>query len=291
MSKTIVVTGTATGLGKATVEKFAREGWNVVASVRKRSDLNAFSHTPNVETLIFDVTEEDAAPAFAALAFQRFGRVDALVNNAGYYQVGPLEDTTMEQVHHQFQTNVFGLISVTKALLPSFREQGSGAVINIASLSAEQGYPYSAVYASSKAAVAILSEALNIEMAEFGVIVKAILPGQHATQIYTKMDVAEDVSGAYQDGIKAFFSKNSPTASAPSVTADVIYEAVVDTRISKVRYYSGPDAVAIPRAKQVLGLDGYWDEFRTSILDRPTALFSALVPPPGDAPVAFELRL
>ncbi len=122
------------------------------------------------------------------------------MNNAGYYQMGPLEGTSIEQAHRQYQTNVFSIAALIKAFLPTFRAQHSGMIINIASLTAEQGYPYSSIYASSKAAVALLSESLNIELAEFGVIVRVILPGMSATRIFTKIDRGDsipDAPGAY----------------------------------------------------------------------------------------------
>jgi NAD(P)-dependent dehydrogenase (short-subunit alcohol dehydrogenase family) len=115
MPRTIVITGTSSGFGKLTVERFAAEGWNVVATVRKDSDLAVHTDLPGVRTLLLNVDDEQADLAFADLAIQQFGRVDALVNNAGYYQAGPLEATAMDQVHRQFQTNVFGLIALNKA--------------------------------------------------------------------------------------------------------------------------------------------------------------------------------
>jgi NAD(P)-dependent dehydrogenase (short-subunit alcohol dehydrogenase family) len=278
MSKVIVVTGTATGLGKATVDKFAAAGWNVVATVRKTADLAVHQGNPQVKTLLLDVDDEQAIPDFAQQAVQQFGRVDALVNNAGHYQMGPVESTSMAQVHRQFQTNVFGLIAVTKAFLPVFRSQRSGVIVNISSLTAEQGYPYSAVYAASKAAVATFSEGLSMEMAEFGVVVRAIMPGQHATRIFTKIDAAADVAEDYQGGIESFFSVTPMTGSSPTVAAD-----------TRVRYYSGPDSTAIPTAKRILGPQQYWEEFREAAIGRPSALWSALVPAPGSEPLQREI--
>src|SRR4051794_40129115 len=102
--KTVVVTGTASGLGKATVRKFAEEQWNVVATVRKEQDLGVHADLPLVRTVLLDVTDQDQVAAFGRLAVEQFGLVDVLVNNAGYYQMGPLEDTTMRQVRDQFET-------------------------------------------------------------------------------------------------------------------------------------------------------------------------------------------
>jgi NAD(P)-dependent dehydrogenase (short-subunit alcohol dehydrogenase family) len=289
MPKTIVITGTATGMGRATVGKFAAEGWNVVATVRKESDLNAHAGLCCVKTVLLDVDDEAAAVPFARLALEQFGGVDALVNNAGYYQMGPLEGTSMEQVHRQYQTNVFSVAALIKAFLPAFRAQRSGMIINIASLTAEQGYPYSSVYASSKAAVALLSESLNIELAEFGVIVRAILPGMSATRIFTKIDRGDSIPDAYQAGIARFFASNSSTGSDPAVTADVIYRAVIDPDPTAARYYSAPDSASIPRAKRILGADGYWQEFRSAVLGHPSDLWKTLIEKPGSTPVEIEV--
>ncbi len=289
MSKTIVVTGTSSGMGQATVHKFAAEGWNVVATVRKESELEAHSGLDSAKTLLLDVDDESAAVAFAQLAQEQFGGVDAIVNNAGYYQMGPLEGTSMKQAHRQYQTNFFGMLALIKAFLPVFRTQHTGTIVNIASLSAEQGYPYSSVYASSKAAVAVLSESLSIELAEFGIVVRAILPGQSATNIFTKIDKGESIPNAYQAGIARFFADNSPTGSEPSVTADVIYRAVIDPDPTPVRYYSAPDSVCVPRGKRILGGDVYWEEFRGAVLGHPSELWDTLTPHPGSTPVKFEL--
>ena len=286
MSHTIVITGTSSGIGKLCVERFAAEGWNVVATVRQESDLATHQHLPGVRTLLLNVDDEQADLAFGDLAVQQFGRVDALVNNAGYYQAGPLEGTTMDQVHRQFQTNVFGLIALNKAFVPHLRGQGSGVIVNIGSISAEQGYPYTSVYEASKAAVVSLSEGLNLELAEFGVAVKVILPGSMDTRIFDKIDMAKDVPDAYQASIKEFYSLDLFLGrSHPNVTADVIYEAVTDNKPGKVRYHSGPDGIAIPRVKQLLGQDWYWQEFRAAVAGNPSPLWQALVPA---TPIASE---
>ena len=269
-----------TRLADIGIEAFRRsvaiEGWNVVATVRKESDLAVHGDLPGVRTLLLNVDDEQADLAFADLAAEQFGRVDALVNNAGYYQAGPLEGTAMDQVHRQFQTNVFGLIALNKAFIPHFRAQGSGVIVNIGSISADQGYPYTSVYEASKAAVVSLSEGLNAELAEFGVAVKAVLPGSMDTRSFHKIDQAQDVPDAYDASIKAFFSLDLfRVRSHPRLTADVIYEAVTDNKPGKVRYYSGPDGTAIPRAKQLLGQEWYWQEFRATVSGNPSALAGA----------------
>jgi NAD(P)-dependent dehydrogenase (short-subunit alcohol dehydrogenase family) len=285
MTRTAVVTGTTSGLGRATVEKFTAEGWNVIATVRRTADLGVHEGNPRVRTLLLDVDDEAAAPAFAKAAVESFGAVDVLVNNAGYFQMGPLESSSMEQIHRQFQTNVFGLLALTQAFLPVFREQGSGVVINIASIGAEGGYPYTSAYSASKSAVLTISEALNIEMLGFGVQVKAVLPGQHSTRIFSKIDRPEITVEAYEAPIKAFFDHIPETGSDPSVVAGVVFGAATDGRDDKVHYYAGPDAQAIPRLKRLLGTENYWQEFQNFALGKPSPLWQVLNVPAGDAPL------
>ena len=290
MSRTAVITGTSTGIGRATVEKFVSEGWNVVATVRKSADLDLHAGLDRVRTLLLDVDDEEGAADFAQRAIAEFGQVDVLVNNAGYYQMGPLEASTSEQIHRQFQTNVFGLIAVTQAFLPHLRSRRSGVIINVSSISAEQGYPYTSAYAASKAAVATLSEALSIELDAFGISVKTVLPGTHATKIFSKLDLATDVPPDYLPGMETFFgTPQSNFGTAPHVTADVIFRAATDGQSAQVRYYSGPDGESIPRAKGLLGPQWYWAEFRAANTVGPSALWSSLIAPSGSQPIERSL--
>lgn len=279
-AKTIVITGTASGFGYLGVRRFAEAGWNVVATVRKKADLDRHAGLGNVHTLLLDVDDEEACLAFGELALSRFGRLDALINNAGYFQSGPLEASTMDQVHRQFQTNVFGLIALNKAVVPIFREQRSGVVVNVSSISADAGFPYASVYEASKAAVAALSEGLHAELAEFGVQVKALHPGSMETGIFGKADRAENVPEDYLASWDAFTSLNL-VRSDPALTAEVMYRMVTDGDTRKVHYYSGPDAEAIPRVKQLLGQDWYFEELSARNRGAATPLWNALMPGPG----------
>ncbi|WP_219817069.1 SDR family oxidoreductase [Arthrobacter sp. GMC3] len=224
---TIVITGTSSGFGQLAVARFARSGWNVVATVRKESNLTAHHPFPNVATLLLDVDDETADSEFGELALSQFGRIDAVINNAGYFQGGPLEASTMDQVHRQFQTNVFGLIAVNRAFIPILREQRSGVIVNVSSISADGGYPYTSVYQASKAAVASLTEGLHAELAEFGVQVKALHPGSHETKIFSKVDPAENVPADYESGWASFASLNL-VRSDPAGTAEVMFQMVTD---------------------------------------------------------------
>ncbi len=279
---TIVITGTASGFGHLGVRRFAAAGWNVVATVRKEQDLGVHSGLDAVRTLLLDVNDEEADLVFGDLALSQFGRVDALINNAGYFQSGPLEASTMDQVHRQFQTNVFGLIALNKAFIPIFRKQRSGVIVNVSSISADGGYPYTSVYQASKAAVASLTEGLHAELLEFGVIVKALHPGSMQTQIFSKVDRAEDVPDDYNASWDKFKALNL-VRSDPAITADVMFRMVTDGDTRKVHYYSGPDGEAIPRVKQLLGQDWYFEELSARNRAEPTALWQALMPQPNKA--------
>lgn len=281
-SPTIVVTGTSTGFGRLAVARFANAGWNVVATVRKEADLSVHDGALNVKTLLLDVDDEQLDLGFGELAQTQFGRVDAIINNAGYFQGGPLEATTMDQVHRQFQTNVFGLIAVNKAFIPIFREQRSGVIVNVSSISADGGFPYTSVYQASKAAVASLTEGLHAELSEFGVQAKALHPGSHETRIFSKVDRAANVPADYEASAAKFASLNL-VRSDPAGTAEVMYRMVTDGDRKKVHYYSGPDGEAIPRVKQLLGQDWYFEELSARNRAEASALWTALMPSPVGA--------
>ena len=280
-ASTVVITGTASGFGRLAVRLFAAAGWNVVATVRKEEDLGAHDEIANTHTLLLDVNDEEADQAFGTLAQSRFGRVDALINNAGYFQSGPLEATTMEQAHRQFQTNLFGLMALNKAFIPIFRAQRSGVIVNVSSISADAGFPYTSVYQASKAAVAALSEGLHAELAGFGVVVKALHPGNMATRIFEKVDMARDIPEDYLAPWAKFKSLNV-VRSDPAITAEVMFRMVTDGNARKVHYYSGPDGEAIPRVKQLLGQDWFWEEFCARNRGEATPLWHALMPQPKE---------
>lgn len=287
--RTIVVTGTSSGLGRATVERFAAAGWRVAATVRRPEHLTTFADNAAVHTYLLDVTDPAAIDAVGRQILSELGPVDVLVNNAGYYQMGPLESSTMEQIRAQFETNVFGLIAVTKAFLPHFRQRRAGTIINISSISAENGYPFTAAYGASKAAVATLTDSLNVELAGLGIIVKAIYPGTHATKIFTKVDISPDIPADYLPLIRRFTdAQASLGGSPPEVVADAILRAVTDGRNDKTRYFAGPDATSIPRTKRLLGTDRYFATVKKAILEGPGPIARRLART-GHTPVETDL--
>lgn len=279
--RTIVITGTASGFGNLVVKMFAKAGWNVVATVHKDSDLHVFDDVKHVQTLQLDVNDEEADLNFGELAKKQFGRVDALINNAGYFQAGPLEASTMDQIHRQFQTNVFGLIALNKSFIPIFRKQRSGLIVNVSSISADMGFPYTSVYEASKGAVMMLTEGLNAELSQFNIVVKALLPGNMNTDIFKKIDRAENVPEDYLEAWNKFNSLNV-IRSNPQLTADVMFRMVTDGNDKQLRYYSGPDGEAVPRVKQLLGQQWFWEEFSKRNQGEESPLWKTLMPHPKD---------
>lgn len=196
--KTVLITGTSSGgIGHEAARLFHRAGWNVVATVRTDPALSALRKDNRKKVLRLDLAKPETIEGVAQQAIEAFGTVDVLVNNAGYFQMGPLE-TSMRQIREQFETNFSGLVALTKAVLPQMRRQLSGVIVNVSSLSAENGYPFASVYSASKGAVMALTEGLSIELDAMNISVKAVLPGQHATRIFTKIDAAPSLPAEYQ---------------------------------------------------------------------------------------------
>lgn len=183
--KTWFITGCSTGFGRILAEMLLEKGDRVIASARKLeslSELNQKSTGKNqLLTYALDVTDSSQIKQVVADAIQHFGRIDVLVNNAGYGYVGALEESDMKEVRAVYDTNVFGLMEVTRAVLPQMRAQRSGHIINLSSVAGIVGTPGASIYVSTKFAVEGLSEALWAELAPFKIKVTLIEPGAFRT--------------------------------------------------------------------------------------------------------------
>jgi NAD(P)-dependent dehydrogenase (short-subunit alcohol dehydrogenase family) len=246
MKKTILVTGASSGIGKATAKFFQEKGWNVVATMRKPEEEKELKMLKNVLVTRMDVTDPESIRNAVQSGIAQFGKIDVLLNNAGYGAYGPLEATPMEKVERQFDTNVIGLLATTKAILPHFRGNKNGVIINIASIGGKITYPLGTLYHGTKFAVEGLSEALHYEMEAIGVKVKIIEPGMVATDFGGRsFDFSNDESIAeYQELIQAVFAgfgAANQGASTPETIAEVIYRAATD-ETSQLRYPAGKDA-------------------------------------------------
>ena len=254
MSRTILITGASSGIGKASARRFQAEGWNVIATMRSpelETELNALDRVLVTRLDVLDVPSIGIA---VDEGLGRFGRIDALLNNAGYGAYGPLEATPLEKVRRQFDVNVMGVLATTQAVLPHFRRQRSGVIVNISSIGGKITFPLGALYHGTKFAVEGLSEALHYELLPIGVRVRIVEPGMVKTDFAGRsFDFSNDAAlPEYQPLVAAFMSALGPMATHASPAdqvADVIYRATVDES-DRLRYEAGSDAEQMLAARR-----------------------------------------
>ena len=246
MSQTILITGASSGIGKATAKLFQAKGWNVVATMRSPDKEAELNQLDNVLVTRLDVTDEASIHNAVADGVEKFDKIDVLLNNAGYGAYGPLEAFSMDKINRQFDTNVIGLLATTKAVLPLFRKQKSGVIINISSIGGKMTFPLGTLYHGTKFAVEGLSEALHFELEPIGVKIKIVEPGMIKTDFggrsfdFTNDEKLEE----YQVTVNALaqaFAAAGAGGSEPDVVAEVIYTAATDGS-STLRYTAGDDA-------------------------------------------------
>jgi len=240
MDKVLLITGASTGIGRETVKLFQAKSWKVAATMRRPEDAADLQKIVDVECLRLDVTDIDSIKAAIAATIDKFGRIDAIVNNAGYGLLGPFEAATEEQCRRQIETNIFGLMNVCREIIPYFREQKRGYIVNIASLGGRVAFPYSSLYNATKWAVEGFSESLQYELEPFGIRVKLIEPGPIKTDFYGRsQEIAQKhgltVYDAAHEKFLSFMNEGGETAPDGSLVAQAIYDAVTDGS-SRLRY-------------------------------------------------------
>ena len=245
-NKTVLITGASSGIGKETARYFHEKGWNVAATMRNPDAAGDLGGLDNVLVTRLDVTDSASIDSAVAEGIATFGQIDALLNNAGYGAFGPLEAFPMENIRRQFDTNVIGLLEVTKAVLPHFRAQKSGVVVNVSSIAGKMTFPLGTLYHGTKFAVEGLSEALHFELEPMGIKVKIVEPGAIATDFggrsfdFTNDESMLEYQGTVQKLLESFeaFGEN---ASPAVVVAEVIWDAVNDDT-DTLRFTAGDDA-------------------------------------------------
>jgi len=258
MTATVLITGCSSGIGAAAVRCFAEQGWNVAATLRNPSSAEFGQGTGRVEKFALDVTDQRSVDQAVAATLDRFGRIDVLINNAGYGLFGPFESASPEAISRQFQTNVDGVFAVTRAVLPAMRERGSGVIVNVASLTGLVAMPLYSLYAASKYAVVGFSESLSHELAPFGIRVKVIAPGSVATDFSGRSMARtfEGDGGPYADSIRkvagAFAANRSSAGATPEHLGQALYDAATDGS-AQVRYVIGDDALALMQTRKEIG--------------------------------------
>ena len=237
MNKTILITGASTGIGRATARLFAERDWNVAATMRSPEKAVAdTTHWPARSNLFLtrlDVTDEDSIRTAIRDTLARFGQIDAVVNNAGYGLVGPFEASTQEQIERQVQTNLIGVMNVVREILPYFRKQNGGTIVNVSSVGGQMTFPLYSLYHATKWGLEGFSEALQFELRPQNIRVKIIEPGSIKTDFYDRSLDLSSKPGltAYDDLVRAVMAnsqKANDTAPGPEVVARVIFKAVTD---------------------------------------------------------------
>ncbi len=240
--KTVLITGCSSGYGLETARHFHAEGWSVIATMRRpQPDLLPAS----VRQLALDVTR----PESIAAAIEAAGPIDALVNNAGIGVIGALEATTMAKTRQIFETNTFGVIAMCQAVVPQFRERGSGVIVNVTSSVTLAAMPLASVYTGSKTAITGFTGSLALELAAFGARAKLVEPGYGpGTRFTQNSDVSLDdmIPPAYRpfaEPILSAFGQPGLITTGEDV-AETVWRAVNDAS-GRLRYPAGPDAVAL----------------------------------------------
>jgi NAD(P)-dependent dehydrogenase (short-subunit alcohol dehydrogenase family) len=246
--KTVLITGCSSGFGLDIARHFLEQGWNVVATMRTpRPDL--LPRSERLRVLALDVTDAGSI----ARAVDAAGRVDVLVNNAGIGLMGVVEGTSMETVREIFETNIFGAMALTRALLPQFRQRGEGAIVNISSSVTLATLPLLSVYTASKAALNALSESLALELQPFGVRVSLVLPGRSPETPFSRNALPRmegAIPEAYADFAQAVFAARQQAPAAVTHVADVVaavWRAATDPA-APARIPAGADALALAQA-------------------------------------------
>ncbi|WP_406096583.1 SDR family oxidoreductase [Kitasatospora purpeofusca] len=247
---TILITGASSGYGRRTALHFHARGWQVVAAVRTpRPDMLPVSERLRVVEL--DVTR----PESVAAAFEAAGPIDVLVNNAGIPAIGVFEGTPMSRVREVFETNTFGVMATTQAVLPGFRERGSGVVVNVTSSVVLGHMPLSALYKASKSAVEGFTASLALELAPFGVRAATVQPGACLTTNFARRATADGSAGGavpapyadWADRVMAGFTAQDLFTTEEDV-AEAVWRAVHDTT-GQLRFPAGPDAHRLAEAR------------------------------------------
>ncbi len=233
MNKVILITGSSSGIGKETVKLFQTKNWKVAATMRTPEKAEDLQKIVDVECIRLDVTDVDSIRFAIKETLDKFGRIDAIVNNAGYGLVGAFEAATPAQIEKQFQTNVFGLMNVCREILPYFREQKRGTIVNVASMGGRITFPLYSLYHGTKWAVEGFSESLQYELRPFNIKVKIVEPGPIKTDFYDRsMDLTtkEGLSAydSFVEKVMPNMQKAGENAPDGSLVAEVIYNAVTD---------------------------------------------------------------
>lgn len=268
MKKTILITGTSSGIGKSTVFEFANKGWNVIATQRNPEKEKDFAALPNVRLYALDVTNLESITQTLQKVKDEFGSIEVIVNNAGYGVDGAFEAMSDEVIEKQFNTNVFGLMRVTREAIKLMRPQRGGTIIQISSMGGKITFPLYSIYHSTKFAVEGFTESLHYELAEFNIKLKLVEPGPIVTDFYgrSRQFIKPNYTNVYDGFIKKFNDAAENVmkdAEGPEVVAKTIYEAATDNS-NKMRYAVGKPGPLLLMLRKILSDKMYFLMVRKS---------------------------
>jgi NAD(P)-dependent dehydrogenase (short-subunit alcohol dehydrogenase family) len=267
MSRTILITGTSSGYGKAMAELFLDRGWNVIATMR-RPDTEVFAHRPDrLKVVPLDVTDADSIDRAIAAGVDAFGAIDVLVNNAGIGMASIVEATPDSTIREVFETNTFGVFAACRAVIPQMRRQGRGVIVNVTSSAAIAPMPLVAIYAGSKCAVEGFTESLSHELEPFGIKARLVEPGYAPTTKFTA-NGGPRMQGLIPADYGAFaqscFEKmiNYPTAyCSEAEVAEATFLAATEAG-QTIRYPAGADTKMLAQLRWTTSEAHYWAKMR-----------------------------
>ncbi len=264
--KTIFITGTSSGLGKATAKLFQSKGWNVVATMRHPEKETELNRLENVTVLPLDVTNVDEISKTVHKVIE-LGGADVVFNNAGYGLIGPLEALNDEQISRQFETNLIGVLRVTKAFIPYFREKKSGMFISTTSIGGLIAFPLGSTYHATKWALEGWSESMWFELGKLGISIKTVSPGGIKTDFLSRsLDFA--TTPDYESMTETMMTnsmKMFENASSPEEIAEVVYQAATDGK-DQLRYVAGADARELYKRRMEVGDAAFMQYMKEMIL-------------------------
>ncbi|MEH2487473.1 SDR family oxidoreductase [Bradyrhizobium sp. AZCC 2230] len=276
MTKTVLITGCSSGFGQATARRFVASGWNVVATMRNVTSAGDLNGQSNIFVTRLDVQDPASVAKAIEQAIDRFGHIDTLINNAGFGLHGVFETILPEKVQEQFDVNVFGMMTVTRALLPHFRARRAGTIVNVSSGAGVFTLPLISLYCASKFALEGFSEALTYELAPLGIAVKLVEPGGSLSTNFGSRSRAEgasftvpsDYHPIVEDAGRRFQGLMEVATATADDVADVIYKAATDGS-DQLRYIATKDIEPWVRARRETSEAEYIKTMRDAFMAKP----------------------
>jgi NAD(P)-dependent dehydrogenase (short-subunit alcohol dehydrogenase family) len=257
--KTIFITGSSSGLGRATAKLFASRGWKVIASMRNPDNEKELGRIPGISLVSLDITDPREIDQVAQDVVAS-GSIDVVFNNAGHGLTGALEALTDEQILRVVETNMLGAIRTTKAFIPHFRQKRAGLFINTTSIGGLMTVPFNSLYHATKWALEGWSESMAFELNQLGIGIKTIEPGGMKTDFFTRsLDTARHP--AYDELVNRVMGiitdpKQMATYSSPEQIAEIVFEAATDGK-DQLRYIAGSDAKAMNEMRLQIGDEAF----------------------------------